>query len=81
MRDPNRIDPMLDAIREFWKINPDMRLGQLIVTISPAADPFYVEDDKMMKNLENLIHVLYDPPNIRKEDGDDSSNNNIEDIS
>lgn len=30
MRDPERIDVVLDTIREYWKKNPDLRLCQII---------------------------------------------------
>jgi hypothetical protein len=29
-RDPDRIDVVVDALREAWKANPDMRLTQLV---------------------------------------------------
>ena len=51
MRDPNRIDKVIDAVKEAWKENPEWRLGQLIVNISRAAncsDPFFLEDDRLM---------------------------------
>jgi len=51
MRDPARIDPTLEAIGEFWKKYPDLRLGQLIIILAQNArtDPFYVEDDKLVQ--------------------------------
>jgi hypothetical protein len=30
MRDPARIDRIIDEIRELWKASPDLRLGQLL---------------------------------------------------
>ena len=47
MRDPQRIDPVIDALRAAWKRQPDMRLGQLIqaVAYSDPRDPYYLEDD------------------------------------
>lgn len=49
MRDPNRIDTIIEAVKAEWKQEPDWRLGQLIVNISRAAsyeDPFFMEDDR-----------------------------------
>ena len=58
MRDPNRIDPMLDLLRTYWKENPDLRLGQIIANISRmsgrGADPFYMEDTAAKKVLEQM---------------------------
>jgi len=67
MRDPNRIDNMLLTLALVWRENPDLRLGQLIVRASKAAarkpseagfysqDSFYVEDDVILKGLEQLL--------------------------
>ena len=52
MRDPNRIDTMLDELKQLWMTDPDWRLGQLIANLSRAAgieDPFYIEDDHMLE--------------------------------
>ena len=37
-RDPMRIDATLAAVAAYWKLHPDMRLGQLIVTLSAQAN-------------------------------------------
>lgn len=62
MRDPNRIDPLLKELGDFWKKNPDLRLGQIICNLPCLAkrmglfkggnDVFYVEDDVIKKVLE-----------------------------
>ena len=55
MRDPKRIDAVIEAVRDEWKQVPDWRLGQLIVNIGRAAgygDPFYLEDDMLMKVIK-----------------------------
>ena len=55
MRDPKRIDTVIEMIRSEWKKVPDWRLEQLIVNISRAAgleDPFFLEDDRLMRILE-----------------------------
>lgn len=54
MRDPNRIDIVLEELRKKWKANPDWRLCQLIVNATDRKDPFYVEDDVLLTNLKKL---------------------------
>lgn len=46
MRDPKRINRIIELLRARWHQNPDMRLGQLVVNITGASDPFHIEDDK-----------------------------------
>lgn len=55
MRDPNRIDEVLGALREYWVAHPDMRLGQILVNLIGtkfAVDIFYVEDDVLLERLK-----------------------------
>ena len=55
MRDPKRIDTIIDAVRDAWKQETDWRLGQLIVNIGREAgygDPFFLEDDRLMQVLK-----------------------------
>ena len=53
MRDPNRVEPILALIREIWYIYPDLRLTQLIMNaLKMHHDPYYVEDEKLKKALE-----------------------------
>lgn len=52
MRDPARIDRMIDKLRKYWKCYPDLRLGQIIENMKPAyADTFNVEDDVIERTL------------------------------
>lgn len=55
MRDPDRIDRIIDKLREVWKANPDLRLGQLLVNAIRPSQPcpqiFYPEDDVIQKGL------------------------------
>lgn len=55
MRDPNRIIPVLDAVREVWERDPDLRLGQLIVNAirprHPVPEVFYAEDERVVAGL------------------------------
>lgn len=60
MRDPDRIDPMLQEIERIWKENPDWRLGQVIgnaireTNAVLNTDFFFIEDDVVMKGLKKL---------------------------
>ena len=60
MRSPERIDAVLDAVKEAWKQVPDCRLGQLVVNISRSAgydDPFFMEDDRLMEILGRTAYA------------------------
>lgn len=35
MRDPNRIPRILNLLRAYWEENPDLRLGQIVVNLTP----------------------------------------------
>lgn len=55
MRDPDRIKKILDTLERAWTLNPELRLGQLIVNAARPAAPcpevFYIEDDKLLDGL------------------------------
>jgi hypothetical protein len=57
MRDPNRIDRMIEKLWALWKTQPDMRLGQLLVNVvrptRTVAQLFGVEDDFTEKQLNS----------------------------
>ena len=58
MRDPERIDRILNQLREVWVKVPDWRLGQLLVNAvnpkQPCPDVFYLEDRELEKLLSRL---------------------------
>jgi hypothetical protein len=62
MRDIKRIDKVMDAITELWKILPDFRFWQIINIITEdenfkgIRDPFFMEDDKWLYAIERAIH-------------------------
>lgn len=63
MRDPERIDAMLDLIREVWQDNPVLRLGQLIMKAARMREPtteniFYIEDGSLAKGLRRYIELV-----------------------
>lgn len=63
-RDPNRIEEVLEALRDAWTMYPDMRLGQLVNnapyfnedgTNTGHSIPVYlVEDDRMLEGLRGV---------------------------
>lgn len=53
MRDPDRIEPVLEKIEQVWRKYPDLRLCQLLGNCFPMGDLYYVEDDKLLFALEN----------------------------
>ena len=56
MRNPERIPEVLKELEEFWKQNPDWRLGQVISNlhyeIMGSNDPFYMEDKDLLELLK-----------------------------
>lgn len=62
MRDADRIQTVLDAIREAWEQEPDMRLAQLLVNAAKAGSYedisqsklFYIEDEQILEGLKNI---------------------------
>ena len=61
MRDPNRIEPMLALIREIWYETPDLRLTQIIMNaLKMTSDPYYIEDEKLKKALEEYKTKITD---------------------
>jgi len=58
MRDPNRIPEMIQILEEFWKANPDYRLGQLITVATRPTTPhpgtYAIEDDEMLDGLKSI---------------------------
>lgn len=52
MRDPARIDPLIEDLHDLWKRYPDMRLCQLIVNLTNSTDPFYVEDTALEQAIQ-----------------------------
>ena len=65
MRDINRIDTILQQLGEIWKMNPDLRLGQLLLNCMSDPMLYYVEDDKLIEVVRSYYTL---PQNIRDED-------------
>jgi hypothetical protein len=59
MRDPARIDRMIEMLWELWKAQPDLRLGQLLVNVIRPGEPcprvFYAEDTDTEAKLAQCL--------------------------
>ena len=60
MRDPKRIRKFCNRLAAAWELVPDLRFGQLLFNIfvqikNEGKDPFYLEDDSMIKRIEQYI--------------------------
>lgn len=52
MRNPDRIDIILNEIKEFWKENPDLRFHQMIHFLTPGmTSHYYLEDDDFLNYM------------------------------
>ena len=62
MRNPDRINEFCNELAKLWKNNfPDWRFSQLICNLfgDIGYDPWYIEDDDLMKRFENIIKEKY----------------------
>lgn len=59
MRDPDRIPELCALLERAWRLDPDMRLGQLIVCAirpsTPCPQIFHPEDSHTQRGLERFI--------------------------
>lgn len=60
MRDIRRIRKFCNRLATAWELFPDLRFGQLLFNIfvqikNEGKDPFYLEDDAMIKRIEQYI--------------------------
>lgn len=57
MRDPARVDRMIELLRQAWHLRPDQRLGQLLDSLLADYEAlFYVEDDVTERKLTVLLN-------------------------
>ena len=61
MRDPKRIDVILQEISDIWHKYPDMRLGQLIGNVLEGPSLYYVEDSSLVKALKDMYEGAEEP--------------------
>jgi uncharacterized protein YihD (DUF1040 family) len=52
MRDPKRIDVVLEEIKKIWEKYPDLRLGQLLENASKIL--YYEEDQDLVEKLKQF---------------------------
>ena len=57
-RSPERIEPILEKIKKAWVLYPDMRLGQLLATCTQLANISGVEDDELLRGIEEYIDSM-----------------------
>ncbi|MCR4562305.1 MAG: DUF1040 family protein [Bacilli bacterium] len=57
MRDPNRIEKVLDEIKNIWQKCPDLRLGQLLLNVARDPELYYLEDDAIIEKLKTFYGV------------------------
>lgn len=57
MRDINRIRPFCERLIKAWQAAPDLSFGQLMENVfrSNGRDPFYIEDDEMIEQIESFV--------------------------
>jgi|WetSurMetagenome_2_1015567.scaffolds.fasta_scaffold606109_1 hypothetical protein len=51
MRDPKRIDSIIENLKCIWKCFPDLRLGQLILNSISESELYYIEDKDFIKKI------------------------------
>lgn len=58
MRDPERIDRMIEKVRELWKKQPDARLLQLLINSASMLERvdddflYFLEDDRLEEGID-----------------------------
>ena len=65
MREPERIDRIINKLRDEWKKNPNRRFWQLIMNKNrylydedmKVKDPFYIEDAEFERVLNNRLEL------------------------
>jgi uncharacterized protein YihD (DUF1040 family) len=58
MRDPKRIDEVINRVKRAWKTYPDLRLGQLLLNVADDKNLYYLEDDELVFLMEDYLKQL-----------------------
>lgn len=59
MRPVERIPKLLTLLEKYWRMYPDLRLGQIISNFTPhGCDPFYNEDDELIAILQKEVGAI-----------------------
>ena len=71
MRDKKRIKRILSLIEELWSQNYDMRFFQWLINYTTMVnyrehDPWYYEDDELLKALEFRIKQVKKPKKTKE---------------
>ena len=70
MRDPERIDEILDLVRQVWLQDPDLRLGQIIANATHPREPcpeiFAIEDSDLRRGLTAFLQQLRQRPHPQR---------------
>ena len=72
MRDPARIDDIIELLNQVWQHEPDLRLGQLVLNAARMRHPnvddiFSIEDSDLRKGLVRYLELVK-----KKKETDDS---------
>lgn len=54
-RDNGRMDQILKCLKKLWEQYPDLRLGQLLLITCGTEDLFAIEDEDLLKLIDNDI--------------------------
>lgn len=57
MRNPDRINRVLNTISKVWEKYPDLRLGQLIINVIPEDKIYNVEDDILESKIKERYNI------------------------
>jgi hypothetical protein len=59
MRDPGRIDEMVELLRALWRKYPEWRLAQLVLNahsiVAAPEEAYFAEDDVLERGLRMLL--------------------------
>lgn len=51
-RNPKRIINVLKKVRQYWELNPDLRLSQLLDNLAwDETDSYYIEDELLVQRI------------------------------
>lgn len=78
MRNPNRIDSILNKIKIIWKKYPDLRLGQLFSNTLNFLALYNVEDEQLVDILSKYYKV--DLTTIELEKTEDTLVSNMKNV-
>lgn len=61
MRDKKRIRAFCNRLAEAWEHCPDLRFGQFMMNVfgRMGKDPFFPEDDEMIRCIERFVEENY----------------------